>query len=191
MAKANKYHERFLNSFTNELLVGLFSRYHKASKEITESWALLEASKRFVPNLANYKVVVVGDGSSPRTGALLAYYTKAEVISVDPGLNWPHWQEHVAKQTAMGYPPERLLAVKDRIEDVKIDCEGKPCLVLWPHSHADMRRTKILNHTSRIDIAMPCCVPIPPEWMKTPHVCYIDEHVLSPKNTIHIFGLTK
>ena len=184
----NKYHKRFLNSFTSENIIGLFSRYNNAAKEITESYGMFQAAKSVIKKIGDYLVIVVGDGCSPRTGAIFAYFTKAEVISVDPGFNLPHWYEHYDKQTKMGFEPQRLTVLKEKIEDVPIDCKEKPCLVLWPHSHADMLRTNIHNHSGRIDIAMPCCKPIPAELMKLQHITYDDYDVLSPKRTIHIWG---
>lgn len=184
----NKYHKRFINSRSSENVIGLFSRYHNAHKEITESWAMLEAAKKVINDLSQYKIIVVGDGASPRTGAIFAYYTKAEVISVDPQFNIDHWIEHCQKQKAMGFPVERLKVYIEKIKDVAIDCEEKSCLVVWPHSRADMNNTNIFNYKYRIDIAMPCCKPIPGNWMKFPHIVYDNLNVISPKRTIHIWG---
>lgn len=183
----NLYHKRLLSSNSAENVIGLFSRYKGAAKEVTESWGMLEAAIKYVQDLNECLVVVVGDGCSPRTGALLAYLTRADVISVDPNMNMRHWEEHVGKQTAMGYPPQRLRVIADRIENIEIDCEGRSCVVLWPHSHANMEHTRIMNHAKRTDIAMPCCVPIPKKWMEKPHIVFDDYNVLSPKRSIHVW----
>lgn len=183
----NLYHKRFLTSFSCENVIALFSRYRGSAKEITESWAMLEAAKRFEPNLDVCMVVVVGDGCSPRTGALLAYFTKAHVVSVDPNFNMEHWREHATKQTAMGFPPQRIRLIKDKIENVEIDCLGKPTLVLWPHSHADMNGARLVNFASRMDISMPCCVPPPRGWLERPHLTYQDFNVASPHRTMRIW----
>lgn len=187
----NLYHKRFLSSFSSENVIGLFSRYNGAAKEITESWAMLEAAIKYVPGLDRHVAIVVGDGVSPRTGALLAYYTKADVVSVDPQFNMSHWHEHEAKQTAQGCPPQRLRLVADRIENVELDCGGKPCVVLWPHSHANMDNTKIVGFSERTDIAMPCCVPIPRSWMEMAHIVFDDYNVSSPKRTLHVWRKAK
>ena len=184
----NKYHKRFLNSFTSENVIALFSRYKGAAKEITESWGMLEAAKLVTDKIGEHIVIIAGDGCSPRTGAIFAYFTKADVISIDPNFNMLHWEEHFDKQTKLGYEPQRLKVLKKKIEDVPIDCESKPCLVIWPHSHANMLNTKIYNYSGRIDIAMPCCKPIPAELMKIPHFTYDDYNITSPKRTIHIWG---
>ena len=185
----NIYHKRFLSSCSCENMVGLFSRYRGAAKEVTESMGMLEAARKLITKLDEHKVIVVGDGCSPRTGILFAYLTRADVVSVDPNFNMLHWEEHVAKQTAIGFPPQRIRLLPAKIEDVEIDCEGRPCLVLWPHSHADMRNARITNYTQRSDIAMPCCVQVPAEWMQQPHIMFVDRNVLSPKNHIHAWLL--
>lgn len=183
----NKYHKAFLSQFASENIIGLFSRYKGAAKEITESWGMLEAARKFIPGLDDCLVVIVGDGCSPRTGALFAYMTKAEVISIDPAFNMAHWEEHVQKQTAMGFSPKRLRLIMDKLENVEIDCEGKPLLVIWPHSHANMNDGTLNNYSKRHDIAMPCCVQIPPAWMSIPHIVFDDYHVISPRRSIHIW----
>jgi hypothetical protein len=74
------------------------------------------------------------------------------------------------------------------VEDVEpFDATGKDVIVVWPHSHASMNVAFINSPKSRMDIVMPCCYPIPNNWMNKIHSCYRDEHVLSPKNIIHVF----
>lgn len=187
MSKGNQYQTKFLNTFAAENIIGLFSRYKGSAKEITESWAMLEAAKKVTSSLSNTVVVVVGDGCSPRTGAMMAYYTQAEVISVDPNLNMDHWADHSDKQAKMGYPVRRLTLVKNRIENLLIDCQGKDCIVLFPHSHADCRQVYLDNYGQLSFISMPCCKPIPAIFQRLVHLTYDDEHVLSPKRTIHIW----
>jgi hypothetical protein len=183
----NPYLKRFLNSFASENVIGIFSRYRNAHKEITESWAMLEAAKKHVENLNDSLVVVVGDGCSPRTGVIFAYFTKADVISIDPLFNLNHWYDHCDKQTKMGFEPQRITVFAMKAEDCSVDCNGKDCVVIWPHSHAPMNNTKIFNYKSRTDISMPCCVAIPKNWASTPHTTYDDYNVLSPKKTVHIW----
>lgn len=150
---------------------------------------MLEAANNHVLNINTSVVIVVGDGASPRTGAIFAYYTKAEVTSIDPVFNIGHWCEHVAKQTVMGFPPQRLSIFDKRIEDLKsLDCKNRQVIVVWPHSHACMNNCKVHNYTKRVDIAMPCCVKIPSNWLFRPHIVYEDKWVLSPHKTIHIWN---
>jgi len=185
----NRYHKKFIESYASENIIGIFSRYKKSAKEITESFGMLYAAKKYVETLDDSLVVIVGDGCSPRTGIVFAYFTKAYVVSVDPNFNMEHWDEHYKKQCSMGFPPERIRLIKDKIENVSLDCQGKTCAVIWPHSHASMDcKNFIYNYKNRIDIAMPCCFKIPNKWMTKPHITYLDLDVESPKNTIHIWN---
>ncbi len=188
----NRYHELFFRSASAENLVNLFSRYKGGPKEITESLGLLHAARRlYGSDFSNTTVVVVGDGNSPRTGACFAYLTNAKfVYSIDPEMNLVHWEEHYEKQTKMGYRPERLAVIKQKVEDINwVEDLSSDLLVVWPHSHAGMNDTsKKFKVNSRADLAMPCCVPIPRNWASTPHISFTDPQILSPHNTIHYWG---
>lgn len=183
----NAYLKRFLQSKSAEHIVGLFSHYNNAAKEITESYGILEAAKKWFPQLSSSVVVVVGDGGSPRTGSLFAYFTKAEVRSIDPNMNLAFWHAHYTRQAIAGTRPERLRVDACRIEDIVIDCDGKFCLAVWPHSHAPLGGLRLSNSTGRGDIVLPCCYPISKEWMRRPHITYDDYSIESPKRTIHVW----
>lgn len=184
----NLYHKRFLDSFASENVIGLFSRYRGSHKEVTESWAMMEAANKFVTGINDCKVFVIGDGASPRTGSLFAYFSKADVVSIDPQFNMDHWREHATKQSGMGNPVQRLALFARPVEEMEaFDCKGSKAVVVWPHSHAHMNNFKCHSYSKRIDIAMPCCVKIPANWMIRPHITYDDQHVLSPHRTIHIW----
>jgi hypothetical protein len=183
----NRYHKKILSSWSAENIIGLFSRYRGGPKEITESFGMFEAAKKVCDNIDECKIVVIGDGCTPRTGIVFAYFSKADVISIDPNFNMDHWEQHYEKQKRMEFEPKRIKLIKDKIENIKIDCEFKKTILLWPHSHADMRNIRLKNKKIVIDIAMPCCVPIPSDYMKIPHLTYDDYDILSPKRTIHIW----
>ena len=84
---------RFLDTFLRWdcgrllLAMGLFPN----SQEITESMACVETIGEKLPDVrtasGDVVVVVIGDGRTPRTAALLAMRTKWQVISVDPALH--------------------------------------------------------------------------------------------------------
>lgn len=184
----NSYIRQFLASDSCENVVRLFSDCHNVAKEVTESWAMLVAARKTVPDVDDAKVIVVGDGALPRTGVLFAYYTKADVVSIDPIFNLTKWEIHVDRQTKMGFPPKRIELIKAKVEDVQpIDCANKTAVVVWPHSHACMDDLKIMNAKDRWDICLPCCVPIPTRWDSIIHYTFRDKRVLSPKNVVHIW----
>lgn len=183
----NQYHKEFLRSFSSGDIIELFCRYKGGAKEVTESWGMLVAAKRFCPDLSEYKVVVVGDGNTPRTGALISYNSQADVISIDPAFNMRHWNWWLERRIRLSEEPKRLEIRKCRIEETHIDCGGKKLLAIWPHSHAPMECIKVEGFTSRTDIVMPCCVKIPKSFMSRPHITYEDINVESPKRTIHVW----
>lgn len=188
--KQNEYHKKFFESFSSENIIGLFSRYSRSSKEITESWSMLEAVKKYIPGGVDEKlVIVVGDGASPRTASILAYHTRARVYSVDPALNLDHWHEHCRKQEAIGFPVQRIAVFKQNVEDCEWDCFGKDVVFIFPHSHAPMNMIRARNVRKMYMIALPCCKKIPMEILRIPHISYADVNILSPKNIVHIFGV--
>ena len=180
----NKYIERFISTRSCEDVVGLFSCCNNTKKEITESWAMLEAAKKYTEDLSKMFVLVIGDGVLPRTGALFAYYTKATVLSIDPIMNI---RKFMAWKNAKNLEPKNLFVKDAKVEDTPVALNGSDVLVIWPHSHAPMGKERISNHGRRIDIAMPCCVNIPSGFMRREHLVYEDVHVLSPKNKVHVW----
>jgi len=187
----NYYHKKFLSSLSSADVLPLFTRYKGSAKEITESWGMLEAASVNFPNLKDYFIIVVGDGCSPRTGSLFAYFTKAEVLSIDPNFNENHWEEFIRKQKAIGQEVQRLTVVKNKVENMAIDCMGRKTIIVWPHSHADMRNVILFNCLERNDIAMPCCIPIPKMFLSQPHLHYVDYNIESEKRNVHIWKNTK
>ena len=184
-----KYLAEFLSTFTTECVIGLFTRYKdRAPKEITESWGMLQAAKKFVPNLDNKLVFVIGDGASPRTGALFAYYTKATVVSIDPAMNLDHYKIWYDRQVAVKETPQRLTVLKEKAENYKPSCNNKDILVVWPHSHADMNSFEPVGYSTRADIALPCCVKIPNKWLSRPHTKFSDENIMSEKNIVFVWN---
>lgn len=151
-------------------------------KELSESLAMLDAAldiartsglSRGDPNVT---VVVVGDGASPRTGALVAMCTNWSVTSIDP------------KMVLNGLHPltNRLACVRAKVEDVP-HILGR--IVLAPHSHAPVEATRRAaswlggGHV----IAMPCCVAWPKHagtLTRVSHAC------TAPDRTMYIERIT-
>ncbi len=186
---ANEYMNEFVQlSCAPELLE---AKIFPNAKEITESMGMFHAALWDSPATAltterpgmsacgeNHIAVVVGDGSTPRTGALLAYRTRWDVYSIDPNLKEKDW--HI----------KRLTTLVSKAEDIdKLNCEGRRCYVFFPHSHAPMAKAleRIVNWSERRVIAMPCCYEIEGSWARRPHIAYQDLRVTSPKNWVHIW----
>lgn len=173
---------------TSECIVELFSRTGKRCvKEISESFGILEAALNHIPNISNMKVYVIGDGSTPRTGVVFAYFTKANVISIDPQANLNHYNIWYNKQDKIGQTPKNIQFLKCKSSEFIPNCEDKDILVVWPHSHAPLNSFNPVNYKSRRDIILPCCIKIVKIWQQKPHIVYVDEAIISPKNKIYIY----
>lgn len=183
-SQEKKWRSTYINSFVTSkcapdlLLNGLFPN----GKEITESWAMFEATRHlghgFEWDNKNVHCFVVGDGHVPRTGATFAFRTAWTVFSIDPCL--------VPKL----YDIQRLTLVRKKIEDIPgFAIELKKTLIVLPHSHAKIKDCleKIVTTTeTRAVISMDCCVnQIIPG--KAPDVEYEDESVWSPKNIVRVW----
>ena len=184
IVRHNRHLEEFLmlKCAPDLLIAGVYPN----TKEITEAMGMFHAAIPYgelklcgVPHTA----VVVGDGHTPRLGALLAFRTNWNVYSVDPEMRIDKYANVF----------RRLVVLKDKIENTTIDCAGQPTVLFLPHSHADMSVAiaRLDNYASLKVINMPCCVSIPEDWGRVPHTAYIDKDVNSPKNWIHIWNTVK
>lgn len=149
------------------------------TKEITESFGAWNAISTHLPHLdrANPDVValVIGDGHSPRTGALLAMSTAWEVHSIDPLLR----QKHVGKIKRLHvhraeFPSSRVMSF-----------EGRRVLAVAVHSHARLEPILDIKCWYLDAVAIPCCVPqgvgVPPTKL------YHDKRIWSPERTVHVW----
>ena len=154
-------------------------------KEWCESYACYEAIKRIVSwdkkidlRDSNIRVIVVGDGQVPRTGALLAFLTNWSVISVDPIMKN---RDYSAIQ--------RLQVISAGIEHLKFGCNiGSihTTIIIHPHSHAKTADSwEAANCDRKYLINMPCCVK---SNLDLPYISYTDKYIPSPKNRIEIYS---
>lgn len=175
------YRGQYINNFVqckcapDLLLANLFPNV----KEITESWAMFEATNHlpvgYEWNNPDVTVVVVGDGHKPRTAAMFAHRTTWNAISIDPALV-PH-----------KYDFKRFTMYRDKVENIEIERSG-PLLIVMPHSHARISDClKNIYSPMRSIITMDCCVPNPIEGVLPDHE-YEDVNVWSPHNTIKVWN---
>lgn len=194
------YMSRFIRRrcATDLLALDLF---RGSAKEVTESEAMREAAARYLdldPRDSDVMVIVPGDGGTPRTGALLAFTTRWEVVSVDPDLRrWCDANVASGSCTAWSCRPatiRRLTVVPHRVEDaagrVLVEPPSKVA-VLACHSHAslDASLDVVCASYPRSQIrvaAMGCCF----EQTITGRVHdaeYIDDGVASPHRVVRIW----
>ena len=161
------------------------------AKEVTESVAAYFAVRKNLSDIYKFDdpsvlVVVVGDGTKPRTGAIFAYMTKWTVVSVDPIMQTEHgWNAKI----------DRLHAYKARIEDTGViwgreDCKQfKKLIIVSVHGHAKL--TDCLEVTLKIDaeeatiISIPCCIE--DDLAQDPDKSYIDWSIWSEHRLVNIY----
>ncbi len=171
------------------------------AKEITESFSAYRAvvknfSKQVNLNDPNVNLVVVGDGSTPRTAATFAFRSQWNCISIDPNLNLKDRWRRI----------NRLHCIKKNVEDVTEDdlpkdFAGKPTIIVAVHSHANLINAfntieYLANREIDIDsniigvVALPCCVPqiLTPEFYKNTKE-YYDWGVWSPDRLMKVWWI--
>ena len=174
---SNPYLARLFRAKHLQRLVGL--SLWPNDKEYTESAACLAAVTRYCPYTPDDRGVtalVVGDGRTPRTGALIAASTAWQVLSVDPVLR------------KMGPHPriERLTMYKERAETLAARLTwGLKVVIVACHSHAPLHivHAHINAGTSPV-ISLPCCVK---DKLGDPRITYSDPACLSPCCTINVY----
>ena len=155
--------------------LGLFPN----AKEWTESCGVYHAARNFLeipfknPNIG---LVSVGDGVSPRTGALFAFRSAWTCYSIDPNMRMDK-----------KYDIDRLFCLANRIEEVQLDLSKfEQTVIVMVHSHATVENTlKTIKADKLHLICLPCCVP--QELPNIPFIGYRDSNVLSPKNEIKVW----
>lgn len=157
------------------------------AKEITESLAAYNAYRKnlaraYPPNEA-IKCIVVGDGYTPRTGAIFAMRSKFNVVSVDPNLRTQGLHPNI----------KRLICIKAKAEAVDwnqyISREDR-VFVVAVHSHAPINSVidKIIQIKPMLSlISIPCCMP---DNIDRPHIGreYEDWGILSEKRKIIVYN---
>lgn len=195
------YIDRFLRMDSAPLLlsVKLFPR-HALLKEITESVAMLDTLLRHFGSILrdrsvspeNTLCVVIGDGVTPRTGALLAcLLPSCEVVSLDPMMR-EEWQ----RQTTF----RRLTVLRTTIEGWLSSSAAFPSrkhvFLLGVHSHAKPRAfiersLEAWPGANIYFVTIPCCVDhdLGPEHRLIESSTNLD--ILSPMRQVLVYQLTR
>lgn len=158
----------------------LLAKIYPNVKEVTESagaYAAVRKHLRLDLTDPNVTCVCVGDGATPRTGAMFAFRSAWNVVSVDPLL----------KMEGKWKSIDRLLCVKSRIEDYKLITDG-PMVIIGTHSHATIPAclAQLHSHSVRHLVAIPCCVPLEIPG-KSPYITYRDWGIWSPENEVSVW----
>ncbi len=152
------------------------------SKEITESCASLFAARKVPIDLSNVEVVVVGDGSTPRTGALFAPFVK-QVTSVDPLLNPQKWSAPMRSNAT--WCPQTIQAW---IADQKAN--DSATLIVAVHAHvspSDYVPALIQVRDVVGLVTIECCVPQICDFGTLLH-SYQDWGIHSPCRSVRVYN---
>jgi len=137
-------------------------------KELTEAMGMFQKTKKYLHDTKeNWIVFVVGDGSTPRLGTLIAFRTKWNVISIDPKLGG--WENRLAR-----YHTDRLYTFANTVEHF-LECAYNSFMAwfshptakrMWllPHTHVDMegflKRIHPFSKHGDVLITNGCCVSL-------------------------------
>jgi len=164
-----------LRSAGDMLNLGLFPN----AKEITESYAMFEASRKIHDVMRHddpdNTLIAIGDGVMPRTAALFAYLTKWRCISIDPKMS--------DRKKIFGV--QRLLRIKEKVENVEPKQFKGNVLMVLPHSHCRIQDCLRFRGENTFIFSMPCCFDHSLETL--PFEEFDDKYVWSPKNHIKMW----
>ena len=181
--KYKDYDNRYIHQFFNLSVAPklLEIKLFPDAKEFTESMGAFKAVKNYIMNeninqKSKVKLVVVGDGTTPRTAGLFAVMTRWDCYSIDPAL----------KENKV-YAIDRLKTFKNKIEEVKINCDGDICVLVCVHSHAMLSEcVKSINNCKELHIVnIPCCFES--DLNIEPNHTFKDKGIYSEKNLIEIY----
>ena len=154
------------------------------AKEITESMGAYRAVMKWIKGTAlstddpYVHVYCIGDGVSPRTGALFAHMTRWNVTSIDPAL----------REKYQNIPVKRLQVIRKPIAEVRVVYreEKDVAIIVLVHAHVSMNEVlKAIQYPTRHVVAIPCCKP--QDIKNRVYLGYQDHHIWSPKNTVKVW----
>jgi len=163
------------------------------SKEQSESVSALFAFRKYVQTeRSRVGVIVVADGSTPRTGFLLALERPKWVISVDPIMR----AEWIDSEKL----PSNLCVCKCKIEEVELDelnwREIDSVVIIAVHAHVGFENylDVVLQRKQKTTIiAIPCCIPLEiapkqaTDWKLNLLSRQQDYSILSPCRTVAVW----
>lgn len=162
------------------------------AKEVSESFALYNACRRHLASRFDTKdpsvvCIVVGDGVSPRTGALMCFRTAWKVHSIDPAL-----------RVTPEYKKVRNLTLhSEKVEDVVIDVPSGRAVILCMHTHVTLEcavsSLRLPNGCDKAAVGVvscPCC-----QFQQihtrvfgvTPDATYEDDGIVSAQRKMYVW----
>lgn len=160
------------------------------AKEITEAMGTWTAVRKYRKKwLGDGSVCcyVIGDGKTPRLGALVTCLSRWQVYSIDPNMRDKYLDFTKVK---------RLTCIKSKAEDVFKRFTKKKkgrAVILACHSHAKLDpiwKSCIENYDEVLAVAIPCCVPQEIENY-SPLTVYDDWGINSPCRQVKVWTYKK
>lgn len=203
-----KPHNRYLDMFLNLKCAPdlILSRVFPDAKEITESFGAYAAFTKYLSKSTGFTdvvFIVLGDGSTPRTGATFAMRTAGEVLSVDPNLKRvPSMLKRLHCYKASAPDVFSMVNFQEKILLKKVKSGGKLSLIFVSvHGHLPGTIIKDIYKLAKdfdcqahvIDI--PCCKPktfaletvkIMLDNMGVDFISYTDWGIHSPEREVRV-----
>lgn len=162
-------------------------------KEWSEAAGMLDAAKNFSTfsfSDKNVLCVCVGDGQTPRCGAMFAWNTSWNVHSVDPKMR----KNEQARLSRLNIPKLKNLSVFHQTFQEHMVPKFDRCIIVACHAHVDVHevyqhyaRGKKTKNSSVQICAMPCCVPQNEICGIKPFTQFDSDIVQSPAKTVKIW----
>ncbi|TXH14000.1 MAG: hypothetical protein E6R03_10165 [Hyphomicrobiaceae bacterium] len=155
--------------------------YFPNAKEITETIGGFRPVQSLLQSLfgdPRVVVLVVGDGHTPRTGAMFAVRTRWKVYSIDPSTS--HEGDLKIRN---------LHVVKSKVEDFIPPKDVERIVIVGVHSHGPI--DGLWNFYSslgvpRMAVAIPCCFDLG-KGMPYPNQDYQDWNIWSPERRVMVW----
>lgn len=191
---------RYLNEFfalkcSEGLLVTRVFGMSNPAKEVTEAFGMFRAiAAIWEDGLTNFrrddvKLIVAGDGRTPRLGATVALRSNWTVVSVDPEFH-DSWAGPKPGSYMQVEPQgiRRLTCIRDRAELCEWDYSDQEVVLALPHSHAHAPEVLRKIKAKRLHVVSnPCCVKTIVPGRPIPDTHYIDWGIHSAKRDIEIW----
>ncbi len=165
-------------------------------KEIQESFSIFNVIESYIlkrdtnidRNKENHVLCfVVGDGTTPRTAAVINFMTKWDTISCDPIMRNPAKYAGIKRCEVHTSKGEDIVEmVTQRVEIV----EHEYVILIFPHSHIPNTNEIYKHFTDKKVwiINMPCCHKKQDDYLPLKEwVSFKDDAVASPENTIKVY----
>ncbi|TYZ69025.1 hypothetical protein PybrP1_011307 [[Pythium] brassicae (nom. inval.)] len=196
---------RYLNEFVGKLQCAsalLDHQLYPDAKEITESMGVFNAVRKYVlqdeqegaleaseEGGATAKadgIVVVGDGSTPRTAAMFAHRLRHwKSYSVDPAMEYRSSERSVGWETI-----SNLVVIRNKIENVRITL--RRAIVVLVHAHVTLEQALSAVEAERVVgvVTLPCCNWFSQQetlFARRADLVYDDFSILSDKREVRLW----